>query len=172
MKSSDFVELIGRFELPTSSLPIVRCIFFALPIHVVKPRPIPCSARDWAGLIFYFSPHHFVWFSIRLVRLLDVLLEAERTAQLEREGMYWTEDEKEHLRQFIWDGLDITEIALNLQRTEMAVLQQAQLMGLYGKVRNCLPREQKGKCLCERCLRKGVCTSYLDKQNSDAMPSD
>ena len=72
----------------------------------------------------------------------------QRTAQLEREGMYWTEDEKEHLRQSIWDGLDITEIALNLQRTEMAVLQQAQLMGLYGKVRNCLPRKQKGKCLC------------------------
>ena len=88
----------------------------------------------------------------------------QRTAQLEREGMYWTEDEKEQLRQSIWDDVDITEIALNLQRTEMAVLQQAQLMGLYGKARNCPPRKQKGKCLCEQCLQKGTCASYLDRK--------
>ena len=95
----------------------------------------------------------------------------QRTAQLEREGMYWTEDEKEQLRQSIWDGLDITEIALNLQRTEMAILQQAQLMGLYGKARKCPSRKQKGKCLCEQCLQKESCTSYLNRQNSDATPS-
>lgn len=88
----------------------------------------------------------------------------QRTAQLEREGMYWTEDEKEQLRQSIWDGLDITEIALNLQRTEMAILQQAQLMGLYGKARKCPSRKQKGKCLCEQCLQKESCASYLDRK--------
>ena len=96
----------------------------------------------------------------------------QRTAQLEREGMYWTEDEKEQQRQSIWDGLDITEIALNLQRTEMAILQQAQLMGLYGKARKCPSRKQKGKCLCEQCLQKESCPSYLGRQNSDATPSD
>lgn len=96
----------------------------------------------------------------------------QRTAQLEREGMYWTEDEKVQLRQSIWDDLDITEIALNLQRTEMAVLQQAQLMGLYRKARNCPPRKQKRKCLCEQCLQKESCASYLDRQNSGATPSD
>ena len=96
----------------------------------------------------------------------------QRTAQLEREGMYWTEDEKEQLKRSIWDGVDITEIALSLQRTEMAVLQQAQLMGLYGKARNCPPRKQKGKCLCEQCLQKESCPSYLGRQNSDATPSD
>ena len=46
----------------------------------------------------------------------------------ERSGEYWEEDEKAKLRQMFWTGKGISEMAVNLQRSENAVIQQLLLM--------------------------------------------
>ena len=46
------LELLGRFELPTSSLPKSRGCFYGVPIHAEKEPPIPCAARDWRFSLF------------------------------------------------------------------------------------------------------------------------
>ena len=38
IENRTFLELLGRFELPTSSLPIDPSAFWAVPIHVTKCR--------------------------------------------------------------------------------------------------------------------------------------
>lgn len=47
-----------------------------------------------------------------------------RTVRLEHEGDYWTAEENERLKSMFSDNLGISEIALTLQRTEPAVMQQ------------------------------------------------
>ena len=42
-----FLELLGGFEPPTSSLPKSRGRFYGVPIHAEEEPPIPCAARDW-----------------------------------------------------------------------------------------------------------------------------
>lgn len=80
----------------------------------------------------------------------------QRTAQLEREGSYWTEDDKNVLKHLFHNNIGITEIALKLQRTEVAVMQQIQVLNLYGKVRRSSPKRQAG-CLCYKCQNKETC---------------
>ena len=46
----------------------------------------------------------------------------------ERSGEYWEEDEKTKLRQMFWNGKGISEMAVDLQRSENAVIQQLLLM--------------------------------------------
>ena len=50
----------------------------------------------------------------------------QRTGQMGREGTYWTNDDKENLKTLFYQNTGITEIALILQRTEVAVMQQIQ----------------------------------------------
>ena len=47
-----------------------------------------------------------------------------RTVRLDREGDYWTEEERETLIQKFHEGEGITAMALQLQRTESAIIQQ------------------------------------------------
>ena len=54
-----------------------------------------------------------------------------RTVRLERQGDYWTKDEKEQLRTMFKEGIGITEMALTLQRTEPAIIQQIEKEDLY-----------------------------------------
>lgn len=69
----------------------------------------------------------------------------QRTIIMEREGEYWTEDERRRLKELFKRNNDLTDIALALRRTEMAVVQQIQSLGLFEKVRRhkvqrlCLP---------------------------------
>ena len=42
-----YLELLGGFEPPTSSLPKSRGRFYGVPIHAEEEPPIPCAARDW-----------------------------------------------------------------------------------------------------------------------------
>jgi hypothetical protein len=80
----------------------------------------------------------------------------QRTAQLEREGSYWTENDKNTLKHLFHNNIGITEIALELQRTEVAVMQQIQALNLYEKVRRSSPKSQDG-CLCHKCKNRGNC---------------
>lgn len=73
-----------------------------------------------------------------------------RTVRLDREGDYWTAEERESLAQKFHDGVGITAIALELQRTESAVIQQIEAMDLFGrKKKTSSPRQPR--CLCSVC---------------------
>ena len=77
-----------------------------------------------------------------------------QTLRAGRAGDYWTDDEKNQLRILFDSGVGITEIALELGRTEPAVYQQIEKMDLYGRKQN-PQRQRNGKkppeCLCGRC---------------------
>lgn len=73
-----------------------------------------------------------------------------RTVRLDREGDYWTADEKETLVRKFNEGDGITAMALELQRTESAVIQQIEAMDLFGrKKKHSAPRQPC--CLCANC---------------------
>lgn len=77
-----------------------------------------------------------------------------RTTRLEREGDYWNDEEKERLVRLFDDSVGITEIAVLLQRTERAVSQQIEKLGLYNDEEYPLRRrrlEKAPECLCGRC---------------------
>ena len=84
-----------------------------------------------------------------------------RTSRLEREGDYWTADEKTHLQTMFEAGIGLTEMAILLQRTEPAVIQQVGKMDLYR--REACPRRRRSvpkapRCLCTACgLDPGFC---------------
>ena len=84
-----------------------------------------------------------------------------RTANLERAGDYWTEDEKSQLRELFERGVGLSEIAIRLQRTEPAVNQQTEKMDLYRRGSNPCRRKSEPKtpvCLCDTCeLDKSAC---------------
>lgn len=78
--------------------------------------------------------------------------------QLEREGDYWSDEDRERLRTMFGQGVGITEIAIRLQRTEPAVFQQIEKLDLYE--RKDRPRRRKSEpkpipapceCLCSVC---------------------
>ena len=78
-----------------------------------------------------------------------------RTVRLDREGDYWTEEEKEQLVKLFRQGEGITAIAIKLQRTEPAIMQQIEKMDLYQRAQN--PKRHKAlpkppTCLCSTCI--------------------
>lgn len=77
----------------------------------------------------------------------------------ERSREYWNEAEREELTQLYQSGTGLSSIAVHLQRSEMAVIQQLLGMGLltppsskYGK------RVKRPRCLCEKCELQGSCS--------------
>lgn len=75
--------------------------------------------------------------------------------RLERQGDYWSEEDKENLSKMFLEGVGITEMAVILQRSETAIIQQIEKMNLYG--RRLYPARQKNcseqsKCLCGTCM--------------------
>ena len=78
-----------------------------------------------------------------------------RTNRLEREGDYWTEEEKKELAAQFTAGISVTKIAVLLQRTEPAVFQQIEKMDLYGRKKRPQRRKSRPKpatCLCPTCM--------------------
>lgn len=73
-----------------------------------------------------------------------------RTVRLDRQGDYWTADEKETLARKFREGEGITAMALELQRTESAVIQQIEAMDLFGRKKK-NPTPKQPCCLCANC---------------------
>ena len=73
-----------------------------------------------------------------------------RTVRLDREGDYWTAEERESLAQKFHEGIGITAMALELQRTESAVIQQIEAMDLFGRKKKTSAPKQP-RCLCSNC---------------------
>ena len=83
-----------------------------------------------------------------------------RTVRLDREGDYWTDEEKQKLVQKFLDGEGITAIALELQRSEPAIYQMIEKLDLHN--RKSQPRRRKPLskppvCLCENCRVDPAC---------------
>lgn len=77
-----------------------------------------------------------------------------RTVRLDREGDYWTEDEKNQLIAMFNQGMGITEISITLQRTEPAIIQMIEKLDLYNRKENHQRRKPQFKepvCLCNTC---------------------
>lgn len=79
--------------------------------------------------------------------------------KMEREGMYWTEEEREYARQQFYGGVPINEIAIELKRSETAVEQH--VAGLHirppenTRTRQIVIKEpvcQCATCACDRSL--------------------
>lgn len=91
-----------------------------------------------------------------------------RTVRLDREGDYWTAEEKEALVQKFNEGEGITAMALELQRTESAVIQQIEALDLFGRKKN--PTPKPPCCLCTNCKldpalcpRQGQCPKFQEE---------
>lgn len=83
-----------------------------------------------------------------------IIIMRNRTKRLDREGDYWSDDEREQLQAMFSEGIGISEIAVRLQRTEPAIFQQIEKMDLYDRKNNRLrsPRTPKpSSCLCGIC---------------------
>lgn len=74
----------------------------------------------------------------------------------ERSGEYWEEDEKRTLKEMFWNGTGISEIAVDLQRSENAVIQQLLLMRVLTPPHN---TRQSG-CRRKRCIYEETCPDY------------
>ena len=85
-----------------------------------------------------------------------------RVVTLDREGKYWSDDDVKTLRAMFRGGTGITEIAVRLCRSETAIIQETEKLGLFE--RKYPPRLcTRGKasvpngCLCGKCPEKGNC---------------
>lgn len=77
-----------------------------------------------------------------------------RTVRLDREGDYWTEEEKQQLVTMFNDGEGITSMALQLQRTEPAIIQMIEKLDLFNRKEQPVRRKSTPKpaeCLCAHC---------------------
>ena len=85
------------------------------------------------------------------------LLIALRTGEMpaERSGEYWSEEELQLLKRlYCEDGIDISDITLQLGRSELAVCQQLTKLGLLspqGKPRARNKKPLTAQCLCPLC---------------------
>ena len=82
--------------------------------------------------------------------------------KMKREGEYWTDEEREILKIRFLAGISASEIALDLERTESAVYQQAERMQMIVKntrvSRKSCPDKQDPVCLCSVCtLDRSLC---------------
>lgn len=97
-----------------------------------------------------------------------------RTVRMDREGDYWTEEEKEQLVKLFRQGEGITAIAIKLQRTEPAIMQQIEKMDLYRRKEAPMRKKSEPKppvCLCDNrkldpasCPHRGACQQPVEDE--------
>ena len=77
----------------------------------------------------------------------------------ERSRENWNPDERRELRKLYGQGMGISRIALHLQRSEMAIIQQLIGMELFISHRTIRNRTAKEpRCLCQKCEIQKTCT--------------
>ena len=81
----------------------------------------------------------------------------------ERSNEVWSEDEENQLERDFRDGSGISELCLRLKRSENAIIQRLQSMGLLTPPCSKYKRKAKRpKCPCPRCL-ENACPKYNAK---------
>ncbi len=84
----------------------------------------------------------------------SVISMRNRTVRLDREGDYWTDDEREQLKKSFYEGVGITQMSQKFQRTEPAIIQQIEKLNLYKRKEAPSRRKTSHKepaCLCSFC---------------------
>ena len=95
-----------------------------------------------------------------------------RGIRLGREGDIWSQNEKGRLEELFYEGVGISEMAIRLQRTEPAVIQQIEKMDLYQ--RKSYPKRRRsfaksGSCLCQQCTAdRSLCPLYEEREQEEA----
>lgn len=88
-----------------------------------------------------------------------------RTVRLDREGDYWTVEEKQQLIDMFEMGEGITAMALQLQRTEPAIVQMIEKLDLF-KRKECPVRKKSvpksPDCLCSICQLEPALCPYCE----------
>lgn len=75
-----------------------------------------------------------------------------------RSREYWNEAERAELTELYLSGAGLSSIAVHLQRSEMAVIQQLLGMGLLTPPSSkYVKRPRRPRCLCERCEFRATC---------------
>lgn len=67
----------------------------------------------------------------------------------------WKEEDKIRLVEMFDEGVGITKMALELHRSEKAIMAQINKMGLYERI--LAPRQKKSGCLCPECDEREEC---------------
>ena len=83
---------------------------------------------------------------------------------MDNEGKVWYDDSITQLSQMYFQGVGITEMAYELKRSEMAIMQkinQLELNSCTIKPRN--RRTKTMKCLCNVCPERSICKYYQDE---------
>lgn len=80
---------------------------------------------------------------------------------LSRDGVYWNEEERIQLLESFHQGLGISEIAVLLQRSERAIMQQLTLFRCFQNETRSRERHKKLQpkytCLCHICTKQKQC---------------
>ena len=81
---------------------------------------------------------------------------------------FWTKEDSETLRQCFWDGCGISQMAVEMGRTEVAIYQQLLKQGLLQQ--QCISRPKRPKpedcdCLCPVCA-KTDCPNHGKEQDN------
>jgi len=85
-----------------------------------------------------------------------------------RHRSYWTEEDKQELKDRFYAGEGISTMALTFQRSELAIINQLNAMNLFQKHR--APKTKKPECLCSQCslyTHCEKCTLSPDNINRD-----
>ena len=97
-----------------------------------------------------------------------------REIRLDRERNFWSEEEREKLAQMYSNGVDITEMALDLARTELAVIEQLNYLNLLyqsGSDRKHRSRKRRS-CLCVKCdIGPDNCSYRANNTEKEAIKS-
>ena len=76
----------------------------------------------------------------------------------ERSGEYWSKEEKEKMKRMFWNGDGISDIALSLQRSENAIIQQLIVQKMLTPPGAARGRSCMGRNKCPRCNTS--CSNY------------
>jgi len=96
----------------------------------------------------------------KITKKEQIIALRQRTAHLDRYRAPWTQEELHHLQEMFDDAVDITDMALILQRSELAILNQVKDM--YRRVRP--PKEEKSKCKCPQCQYYRECQIFSERK--------
>ena len=74
--------------------------------------------------------------------------------QAQHSGDYWSKEDREKLCQLFWENVGISQIAVEMGRTERAVFNQLDKAGLFNpqsKSRDRQASNSEDQCLCPEC---------------------
>ncbi len=91
-----------------------------------------------------------------------------RRAGLEKDRQPWTDSDLGLLQEDFVAGKGISEIALILQRTELAVFQKAKDMDLFASETSPRGPNCKENCQCDKCTDAISCMYYHQKLEDEA----